>query len=76
VLIILVLSTTIKEDFFYGGKNAHNSGKKFIPKLGSLSKTNVRTLDLMKMEFVNVIDNNIHIKKILPMKVGSIAKKM
>jgi len=41
----------------------HNSGNNFIPKLGSLSKTNVRTLDLMIMEFVNVIDKRIHIKE-------------
>jgi hypothetical protein len=57
-------------------KMPHNSGKKFIPKLGSLSKTNVCTLDLMKMEFVSVTNNNIHIKKILPTKVGSIVKKV
>ncbi len=57
-------------------KTPHDSGNNFIPKLGSLSKTNVRTFDLMTMEFVNVIDKRIHIKNILPIEVGSIAKKM
>jgi hypothetical protein len=57
-------------------KTPHNSANNFIPKLGSLSKTNVRILDLMTMEFVNGIDKRIHIKKILPIEMGSIAKKM
>ncbi len=48
----------------------HDNGNNFIPKLGSLSKTNVRTLDLMIMEFVNVIDKRIHIKKNLAYMSG------
>jgi hypothetical protein len=57
-------------------KTHHNSGNNFTFKLGSLTKTNVHTLDLMAMQFVSVIDKSIHIKKILLAEMGSIIKKM
>jgi hypothetical protein len=57
-------------------KTPHNSGNNFTSKLGSLSKANVPTLDLMTMQFVSVINKSIHIKKILRTEVGSITKKM
>ncbi len=57
-------------------KTPHNSANNFTPKLGSLTKTNVRTFDLTTMQIVSVIDKSIHIKKILHTKVGSIIKKM
>ncbi len=60
--------------FFMVVKTFHNSGKNFIPCLGS--KTNVCIFYLITMEFMSVIDNNIHIKKILLAIVESIAKKM
>ncbi len=60
--------------FFIVVKTFHNNGKNFIPKLGS--QTNVHIFYLITMEFMSVTDNNIHIKKILPANVESIAKKM
>jgi hypothetical protein len=40
-------------------KTPHKNGKKFIPKLRSLSKINVHNLDFKIVEFVNVTNKSI-----------------
>jgi hypothetical protein len=45
--------------FFMIVKTPHKNGKKFIPKLRSLSEINVHNLDFKIVEFVNVTNKSI-----------------